>query len=418
MKTSYEYAALGLQLGAQAVVLCTLVICGCGGSGAGSLVSTRDSVGVMIVESRDRLWSAGEEWQVAEEPFLEIGSTVGSPEYSFHRVEGALRLNGGRIAIADAGSGEIRFYDQAGRFLSSGGGVGDAPGEYRQITAMGAGPGDSLWVFDFGLRRFTVLTGNGEPVRAVSVGGTLSSVGAVGRLPDGYFVVKENWGSHQHGQMRQGLVRDEVAVARLAKDGTGLDTITTVAGREVSISSDGGRAVMSAPLFAHGSSAAIWDGALFVGDQKELEVRLYRPTGRLERIYRVPNAVQRLTAADVARLREEVLAAKRDEERTKMGAHLDEMDVPSAKPAYGSIVIDSTGNVWLGEYARYPALPRTWTVLSSSGMLLGEVAVPERFRVLQIGSDWIMGVGRDEWDVEFVRLYTIEKPAMKRATSW
>jgi hypothetical protein len=72
-------------------------------------------------------------------------------------------------------------------------------------------------------------------------------------------------------------------------------------------------------------------------------------------------------------------------------------------------MVDALGNVWAGEYTRYPAVPVTWTVLASSGELLGEVAVPPQFRVLQIGGDWILGVGRDELDVEYVRLYRLLK---------
>jgi hypothetical protein len=42
--------------------------------------------------------------------------------------------------------------------------------------------------------------------------------------------------------------------------------------------------------------------------------------------------------------------------------------------------------------------------------LLGEVTVAEQFKVLQIGADWVLGVGRDELDVEYVMLYGLEKP--------
>jgi len=410
MRNTSRPLALGARTGALSTALFSMVVAACGTTDAGELGSTRDSAGVVIVESRGPRWRPEEGWRIAAAPFLRIGSAAGSPEHQFHRVEGAIRLDDGRIVVADAGSGEIRFFDDAGGFLSSSGGLGDAPGEYRQITAMGVGPGDSLWIYDFGLRRFTVLTADGEPVRTVSVGGTLSSVGAVGRLTDGSFVVKESWGSHQHAEMRQGLVRDPVAVARLGWDGTGLDTIATVAGREVFLSSEDGRAVMSAPLFARGSSAAIRGDVVFVGDQETLEVQLYRATGELQRVFRVPNVDLRLNSADVERLKQALLAAEREEDRAMMSAHLDEMAVPPTRPAYGTLMVDAPGNLWAGEYARYPAPPRTWTVFSATGELMGEVTVPERFKVLQIGADWIIGVGRDELDVEYVMLYALYKP--------
>jgi len=381
----------------------------CGGADYVTHAATRDSAGVVIVESRQPQWQPGEGWRLSAQPLLQIGTTDGPAELQFHRVEGAIRLDDGRIVVADAGSGEIRFYNETGRFLLATGGLGDAPGEYRQITGLGTGPGDSIWAYDFGLRRFTVLTGDGEPVRTVSVGGTLSSVGAVGTLPDGSFVVKESWSSHLHDNTRQRLVRDPVAVARLSSDGTELDTIAMVAGREVFLSTEDGRAVMSAPLFARTSSAAMGNETVFVGDQEAFEVLRYSPAGVLQQIMRVPDANLQLTTGDVQQLKDELLAREPEQRRAMMRDHLEEMALPPTRPAYGSLLIDALGNLWAGEYARYPAVPRTWTVFAGTGELLGEVIVPERFKVLQVGHDWILGVGRDELDVEYVRVHWLVK---------
>ncbi|UCD23064.1 MAG: hypothetical protein JSW51_08325 [Gemmatimonadota bacterium] len=371
--------------------------------------TTRDSSGIEIVESWQPQWQAGDGWHLSADPILQIGTADGPQELQFHQIEGAIVLADGRVVVANAGSGEIRFFGESGGFLSSVGGLGDAPGEYRQITGIGTGPADSLWVFDYGLRRFTVLTAAGEAVRTVSVGGTLSSAGAVGRLSDGSFVVKESWSSHLHGGERQGLVRDPVAVATLAADGSGLDTITTVAGREVFVSTENGRAVMSAPLFARTSSAAMGDDAVYVGDQAKFEIRRYSPDGMLQQVVRVPDADLRLTSAAVQQLKDEILAREPEQRRAMMRQHLQEMALPPSKPAYSRLMIDGAGNIWAAEYARYPAVPLTWTVFTQAGELLGEVPVPRWFNVLQIGVDWILGVGRDELDVEYVRSYRLLK---------
>jgi hypothetical protein len=388
------------------ISVATLTACG---ADPHSTATTRDSAGVVIVESWQSQWQPGEGWHLSTDPILQIGQADGPPELQFHRVEGAIVLSDGRIVVANAGSGEIRFFDETGGFVASVGGLGDAPGEYRQITGLGAGPGDSLWVFDYGLRRFTVLSSDGSTVRTVLVGGALSSVGAVGRLPDGSFVVKESWGSHTHGNAQHGLVRDPVAVATLGADGGGLDTITTVAGREVFLSSEDGRAVMSAPLFARTSSAAMDDEAVYVGDQATFEVLRYSPDGTLQQIIRVPGADLQLTASAVQQLKEEVLEREPEQRRTMMLNHLEEMALPPTRPAYGSLMLDAPGNIWAGEYARYPAVSRTWTVFAATGELLGEVTVPDRFKVLQIGADWILGVGLDELDVEHVRMHRINR---------
>jgi hypothetical protein len=61
---------------------------------------------------------AGEAWVVEEEPSLEIGTQDGAAEYIFFRVAGALRLDDGRVVIADGFSNQVRFYSEAGEFLT------------------------------------------------------------------------------------------------------------------------------------------------------------------------------------------------------------------------------------------------------------------------------------------------------------
>jgi hypothetical protein len=72
-------------------------------------------------------------------------------------------------------------------------------------------------------------------------------------------------------------------------------------------------------------------------------------------------------------------------------------------------MVDAIGNLWAAEYVRYPDPPTVWTVFAMDGELLGEVHMPHGFQPLHIGKDWMIGVGRDELDVEYVRLYRIER---------
>lgn len=397
------------RMTAGALASLILLLAACDGNDANDRVVTRDSSGVMIVESQGPAWREGAGWHLSSQPTLEISQTNGPAEYQFHRVEGALLLDDGRVVVADAGSGEIRFYGRDGTFQGSSGGRGQAPGEYQVITSLGYGPADSIWVFDYGLRRFTVVTTQGEVVRTLTVGGNLSALNAVGRLPDGWFVVKEGWSSGLHSENRQGLAREPVAVVRVSPDGSDLDTIATVAGREVFLSSEDGRAVMSAPLFGRNSSAVVRDDRVFIGDQETLAVMLYTPDGAVEQIVRVPGVDLRLTGPEIQQATAKLLADEPVERRPMMQAHYRQMDTPPTKPAYSSLMVDALGNLWAAEYVRYPDIPTVWTVFSANGALLGDVRVTPGFLPLQIGANWIIGVGRDELDVEYVRLYGIEK---------
>jgi hypothetical protein len=86
------------------------------------------------------------------------------------------------------------------------------------------------------------------------------------------------------------------------------------------------------------------------------------------------------------------------------------------------LYVDRTGNLWTLE----PPRPRdntfvtqfndtspkaqVWSVFDSSGKWLGPVQTPGNFLVFEIGADYVLGVWRDEFDVEHVRQYALIKP--------
>jgi hypothetical protein len=79
-------------------------------------------------------------------------------------------------------------------------------------------------------------------------------------------------------------------------------------------------------------------------------------------------------------------------------------------PAYFYLQADEVGNLWVQEYSALIGEGRVWSVFDPAGVYLGDVEMPERFRVFQIGEGWVLGHWRDADDVEHVRLYPITKP--------
>ncbi|HEX9690881.1 MAG TPA: hypothetical protein VGA22_02160 [Gemmatimonadales bacterium] len=164
-----------------------------------------------------------------------------------------------------------------------------------------------------------------------------------------------------------------------------------------------------APLFAHNSSVAIRGAELILGDQTDLEVAVYSTTGAVRRVIRVLDRDLQLTDRDAAGAIDLTVARESPDRQIATRARLVAMDTPATRPAYGSILVDRLGNIWVGGYTRYPAVRREWTVFSDDGRLLGDVEMPDRFAVLEVADTWVLGVWRDEWDVEHVRLYGLEK---------
>jgi hypothetical protein len=387
--------------GVPALIAVT-ALSGCESGGRAGGPAVADSAGVTLVVTREPAWNDSTAWRIDPTPVLELGAVDGPPEAQFDRIEGVLRLPDGRLVVADGGSAEIRFFDR--------GGPGDAPGEYRNISGLGRGPGDSLWVYDFGARRVTVLSAVGRVGRTLTVPDDLSNVGAVGRLPDGSFVLQEHWSTRsQTVATRMGLQRSQAAVARLSSDGTQLDTVGVYPGREVFISNPDGRAVMSAPLAAHATSAAIWNGQIAVGDQERFQLEVLNGDGEPRRVVRVEGEDLALGASDVRRLMEVRLSTVPTDSRQAARAHLESMAHPDTRPAYGDLLADTEGNLWVAEYAPDPLEPRSWSVLAPGGALLGRVGMPESFELRQAGADWVVGVWRDELGVEFVRMHALLK---------
>jgi hypothetical protein len=383
-------------------------IAACGGEPADHF-TLRDSAGIAVAESHGQAWTPEAAWSIAAEPILRIGTVEGPPEDQLHDVQGAVRLDDGTLVIANAGSNEIRFYDNLGRHIRSVGRDGDAPGEYRRISGLGAGPGDSLWVYDYGTRRFTVLTARGDVVRLVTLGATLSAPNAVGRLADGSFIIKEQWASSLQGEWQPGLTRGTTAVTRLLADGSAFDTLATVLGREVFLSDENGRAVMGAPLFARASSATVSGNDVYLGNQTTFEILRYSADGDLRRIIRVPNADLSITQEEVDLVIARELASVPESRHPMVRTHLESMAMPPTRPAYGRLHVDQDGNLWTAEPTRYPYPARSWTVFDTDGRLLGVVTMPESLRLQQAGSDWVLGVWRDELGVEYVSLHTLHK---------
>ena len=90
----------------------------------------------------------------------------------------------------------------------------------------------------------------------------------------------------------------------------------------------------------------------------------------------------------------------------------------STLPILRSVHLDSEGNIWVEPYVHTGAAPERFQVFAADGEWPGEVAlpqgqhrgfVPRRAPSFQIGSDFVLGVWADEMDVQYHRLYGLEK---------
>jgi hypothetical protein len=381
------------------------------GSNAYSGPEVRDSAGVEIVENSGPQWPDGGGWRLAESPALDIGVAEGDDAYQFFQVAGALELDDGRILVANAGTGELRFFDASGAFLSSSGRKGSGPGEFQDILWIELLAADSIIVYDYRLRRISVVDSLGRFVRSFDLH-FIDQIGGfptlVAPFPDGSLLVALE--QFFVGETRPGLRRDTTLYVRCDVEGALLDTLGRYPGAESYSIQEGDSWLGGGVPFGHVSQATVHGAGYYFGDSESYEIGYHGSDGTLRRSIRLNRSSLEVTPEDIELFTQQSLARARDERRRQIRERMYErMPWPAVMPAYDEFITDAQGNLWVAEYRRPGDEQPRWTIFDPNGSMLGVVETPRRFRVFQIGSDFILGRWWDEFDVEHVRMYELLK---------
>jgi hypothetical protein len=363
----------------------------------------RDSAGVSIAESTAPAWTTGSEWHVGDSATVEIGGAEADTADQLFRVRGAVRLDHGTIVVANAGTRQLKFSDAGGRHLRSVGRQGGGPGEFQALSWLGRYGPDSLAVWDSGNRRVSVFDRQGTFVRSTPLNVRGAVIGAFG---DGSLLIEE---SVQEGA--DGLRRNPAVLWHVSADGATVDSIGVFPGfEEIFTSRKVGSAFRiserSRPFGRETVFSAAGDGFV-AGTQDRFEIGRYSKTGTLVGIVRLVRDNTPVTAADVAAFKGEVLSGLVRGDPQQVRRELDELPYPDEMPAYGEILVDDGGNLWVEEYRPPGDEQPRWFVFDTSGRLLGTVETPKGLRIFQIGRDFVLGVMRDELDVEHVLVYPL-----------
>jgi hypothetical protein len=202
------------------------------------------------------------------------------------------------------------------------------------------------------------------------------------------------------------VVRRNAWLFRVGDGGVILDSIGLFPG--LTLSSSG--PYMWGPI----PHAAIHDTVIFFGAADSYEVRRYSLNGELLGIVRLARPNVTTTEAHIEAFREESRRsmARLDERvRRAMEARAAGIRFAPTLPAYFRLETDAVGNLWVQEFEldRRRNSP-LWRVFDAEGGYLGDVTMPDRFTVYQLGDDFVLGKWEDADDVEHVRMYAIVKP--------
>ena len=344
-------------------------------------------------------------WTVSHAADLVIGQAEGEEPYLFSRIDAAVLLPDGGVAVADRGGEGVRVFGPHGIFRREIGRRGEGPGEFGSaaLLQLAVVPPDTLEVYDSRLYRMSrfLLTGRllstiqlqAEDGRPEVYLGTFST-GEVG-----FAWIKmgpRNWSR---------LSPDTMQLARFDESGR----MTTSLGTETGIvRSSSGVYAFSPHLYA----ALIGDSVFLTnGVDPEIEVRDYE--GDPVRVIPVPiPATEFATALDA--LKEEIQARGN---QTEMG-WFENQPGEGAVPRISTFLVDDRTRLWAKTYE-----PRAdnhillhgrlqggrWWVLQPDGSVLATVQIPDELVLLDVRGNLLLGKTRDDLGVERIQVHLLDR---------
>lgn len=377
----------------------------CSGSVAqeGWQYSTKDSLGALVVEA---LPPGGSGWTKGERAELLLEMSGPTEDEVFFRVTSAALLQNGSFVVAERE--DLFLFDSAGRLRAQLGGEGDGPGRFQGITSVLAQGDDGLLVLDSRLQRLSSFV-DGELSEVVRL-----SIPAGFRPWDIYsqsgdtLVVGSGWPPDPLGADRsEGLKRLPYPVLRFRKSGELVDTVGVFPGLELLLARTPGRFRMGPSPFGSRATAFAEDGMVYVNHGGAVEIAGFGPDGLLSRVLRVLTAPRRTRTeqldAWVAKQAEGQLADDLRSVARRAG-------IPEFIPEVDRITGGGNGTIWLRQFLPPGASDaHKWIVIrGTDAHFCGVVQFSAGFQVLDITSDRIIGVWRDEMEVEHIRIYGID----------
>lgn len=388
-------------------LLVVLVGCGAGESDGRSDApvgfSQHDSAGVLISVTRGEQARSEVGWVVDSVPDLVIGEEE-APSELFHEIGGVAELEDGTVVVVDGASGEIRFFGPDGRLVTRMGGKGEGPGEFQDPSLVPTLGADSLLVYDGALRRFHLVSMDGQAFRVLRVDGWPTAGPPVGALGS-WVLVDAGFGRPPSGSVWE--VRHTLSWIHL-----GDHSEVSLATFMISLAYfTGERSARAIPFLNPRPASAVTPSGALISHHAP-EVREYGTDGGLRRILRVKGLSRPITSSvidSMAGIQAERLPGTVT--RSSYRQILSEMPLPGTMPAFTSLRLDESGGFWAALYDMDDTGPTRWMVFDEDGRALGTLETPARLAVHEIGAGSVLGVWTSDLGVQQVRRYQLQRGA-------
>lgn len=362
---------------------------------------------------------AWQPWHLSDEPVWSVHGADALGEDLVDWVSGATRLSDGTVVVANTPSSLLRYFDSDGTLLRTVGGQGDGSGRMRGIVQVVPTGGDTVMVLSVrpGLTWFGP---DGEVAR--STGTDLRSVGKAAcrlgennwqALADGSIVavLEDNFKPSHCPDPPSDLYRESGLIGRGEIGAGRFDTLAIMPATE--------RNRQNFRVYGKALVLGLGEDRIYAGDTGAEAILALGFEG--DTLASIPTPFVATPVPDAARS-SMVRRFTRPNGRTYSGSRY---RYPEAYPRFGRLLVARTGELWVMAYPESEdptvgssRLFRTyhffvdeggalWRVTSPSGEPFAELRTPPRFYPLEVGTDYVLGVSRDDRGVETVEQYAL-----------
>lgn len=406
-------------------------------STSGDSFEVVDSAGVEIVLNGGGEGPGVGSLDVVED--LRLGTIEGErAELLFHNIRDILLDSDGRIYVGNDQTGTVRVFDEDGTFVREFGGKGEGPSEIRSMLNDLKWAGDQIAIIDWQMGGKTILydTTGAFSDSWYDTRPDGSRISLAGYTPKGWVSVETDDNRPSETIPGRAYPRSR----RMRRVAPTLDSLSEVLFELPP-------RVLYGSAATHGLDWPIFDpisGTGFDGSGNhyrsagaDYRIDVRDPDGNHVRSIRRDYEPIAITGEDIddyrarVTLRYDTMARFNEPMRQRqIQQSMERIDrqatfpVPETRPPLGAFLVARDGAFWVerldtrdpaewwesrmwGGFDDSPEVETSWDVFSAEGRFVGNVKLPPRFMPMAASADVVVGVYKDEFDVEYVVRYRI-----------
>jgi len=357
------------------------------------------------------------QWDAVEE--LRIGG-AGDPAQALSQVDQAVVDEDGDIYVLQSLEGRVKVFDDEGNFVRVIGERGTGPGQFDRAFGMGF-VADTLYVIDFGLRRVSYFSEDGELLRTHQVSpppavDPFRPAMPFAVFPDGSMAPGHSWPANAPMEALRRVPQLRVDENSQNADTVGWLSYERTARRVVDdqqrplmvgspltddafviFAMDGSRLVEVDRALPQGSGQATFGVTVSDGWGDTIWSRRYD----YEPIEVEDDVIDRAVSLGVQRLQ-----GAFENEADASAFVRSTMFLPNEYPPVASALFADDGTLWLQREA-IGGQPQRWLILDQDGDTVAETTFPEDFRVTAIRDRTVWGVDFTDPNVPYVVRYGV-----------